>query len=67
MTEYPVLEAERRLHETQEALDRMLRFVFDAGTRRVLRQVQVPIHEALQIFQEDGLRSETAEDAALGE
>jgi hypothetical protein len=67
MTEYPVLEAEMRLRDTQEALDRMLRFVFDAGTRRVLRQVQVHIHEALQILQEDGLRSEATEDAALGE
>ena len=53
MTELPTLEAEKQLHETQESLDRMLRQVFDAETRRMLRQVQVHVHEALQILREE--------------
>ena len=53
MTELPTLEAEKQLHETQESLDQMLRQVFDAETRRVLRQVQVHVHEALQILREE--------------
>ena len=53
MLEIPTQEAERKLNETQESLDRMLRQVFDAETRRVLRQVQVHVHEALQILREE--------------
>ncbi len=51
MPEIPTQEAERKLNDTQESLDRMLRQVFDADTRRVLRQVHV--HEALQILREE--------------
>jgi len=53
MTEIPALEAEKQLHETQESLERMLKYVFDADTRRTLRQVQVHVHEALQILREE--------------
>ena len=53
MPEIPTQEAERKLNDTQESLDRMLRQVFDADTRRVLRQVQVHVHEALQILREE--------------
>lgn len=53
MLEIPTQEAERKLNDTQESLDQMLRQVFDAETRRVLRQVQVHVHEALQILREE--------------